>query len=349
MNIIHGGDIYRNQVEMDFSININPLGMPKAVADSLCQAVEKSVRYPDPLSENLKKAVSAMFQREHKWTIPQDNLLFGNGASELFMAIIHGIKPDKTIIPIPSFYGYQHAAQAGEGEIIFYEGEFKEDSFLRILAGKPDLLFLANPNNPTGKLIGRQHLISLLHLCKENNITVILDECFAPFCNEECSMIPAIQQFNNVIIIRAFTKLYAIPGVRLGFLVCSNPLLVEAIRNQLPEWNLSCFAQEAGIACASLEGFATQTAAYVKAQRDMLQSGLKKEGFTVFTSSANFILVYTEIPLYQLLLGRGILIRDCENFRGLKKGFYRIAVKTREENETLLKRIGEINQTWNIR
>lgn len=349
MNTIHGGDIYRNQVDLDFSININPMGMPKTVIAALHHAVEMAARYPDPSSESLKKAVSDMFQKENQWNIPKADILFGSGASELFLAIIHGIKPRKTIIPIPSFYGYEYAAKAGEGEIIYYEGDLENHNILPTLDDKPDLLFLANPNNPTGKLISRQGLVSLLRCCQERKITVILDECFAPFCSQDISMIPETKNFDNLIVVQAFTKLYSIPGVRLGYLVCANQMLVETIQNQLPEWNLSCFAQEAGIACASLEGFARQTAAYVKAERTFLEAGLKKAGVTVFPGSANFILVYSEIPLYQMLLERKILIRDCENFRGLKKGFYRIAVKTRKENETLLKIMGEINQTWNTK
>lgn len=349
MKTIHGGDVYKNQVDLDFSININPLGMPEIIASALHRAVEMAVRYPDPSSEGLKKAVCQMLQKENGWSISRSSLLFGNGASELFMAIIHGIKPQKTVIPIPSFYGYEYAAQAGKGEIVYYKGDIFTDSLTQVLSGRPDLLFLANPNNPTGKQISKERLLSLLHRCQKDKIIVVLDECFAPFCAEDISLLPEAGSFDHVIIVRAFTKIYSIPGVRLGYLVCTNPVLIEKIGNQLPEWNISCFAQAAGSACAGLDGFVKQTAAYVKTEREFLEAGLKREGITVFPGSANFILIHSEIPLYQMLLEKKILIRDCENFRGLEKGFYRIAVKTRKENEILLKMIGEINQRWNIK
>ena len=140
-----------------------------------------------------------------------------------------------------------------------------------------------------------------------------------------------------MLLVQAFTKLYAIPGVRLGFLVSGNEGLVQKIGRQLPEWNLSVFAQEAGIACAKEKEFVEQTVWYVQKERAFLTEQLQKMGLEVFDGEGNFILLYTEKPLYELLLKRGILIRDCRNFKGLKKGYYRLAVKSREENKILLR------------
>ena len=156
-------------------------------------------------------------------------------------------------------------------------------------------------------------------------------------------MISEIEQYKNLIIVRAFTKIFAIPGVRLGYLISSNQEILDRIRMQLPEWNISSLAQAAGIACAKEMEFVERTIAFVDKERAFLTEGLKKFGFKVIPSSTNFIFFYTEKELYEPLLQRGILIRDCCNFRGLKKGYYRIAVKTREENQTLLKVIGELN------
>ena len=158
-------------------------------------------------------------------------------------------------------------------------------------------------------------------------------------------MLQEIERFPNLILVRAFTKIFAIPGVRLGCLVCSNPLLSDKIGRQLPEWNLSGFAQAAGYECAMQAAFVEKTAAFIGKERQFLESGLMQAGCQVFPGKANFLLIYSEQPLYERLLEKGILIRDCENFRGLSKGFYRIAVKSREENEILLRAIGEIK--WN--
>ena len=154
-------------------------------------------------------------------------------------------------------------------------------------------------------------------------------------------MITEIEQYSNLIIVRAFTKIFAIPGVRLGYLVSSNQEMLEKIQMHLPEWNLSWFAQEAGAACTKEVEFVEKTVEAVTIEREFLTEGLKKAGFQVFESKTNFILFYTEKELYEQLLNQGILIRDCSNFRGLTKGYYRVAVKSREENERLLKAIGE--------
>lgn len=344
MKGIHGGDIYRNHVEIDFSVNVNPLGIPKTVKAALYEAVENCSKYPDISAEQLKKAVSGML------AVPKERLLFGNGASELFMAVIHGIKPKKTVIPIPSFYGYEYAAEAADGEILYYETKEKygfclQADFLSVLTDEVDVLFLANPNNPTGNLMSREELKSVLFHCRDRGIYVVLDECFIEFCGREYSMLQEIETFPNLILIRAFTKIFSIPGVRLGYLVCSNPLLLEIIGRKLPEWNLSSFAQAAGYECAMQTAFVEKTVISIRKERRFLEEGLRRAGFRIFPSKANFLLIYCEQPLYDRLLEKGILIRDCENFRGLSKGFYRIAVRSRKENEVLLKTIGEIK--WN--
>lgn len=342
MKRIHGGDIYRNHVKTDFSVNINPFGVPDAVEAALYAAVESCTEYPDISTDKLKKAFKGMLN------IPEEYLLFGNGASELFMAIVHGIRPKKIVIPVPSFYGYEYAAQAVDGEIIFYEtkkenGFCLEEDIFYMLTEDVDLLFLANPNNPTGSLISKEYMKEILYYCRKRNIYVVLDECFIEFCGKEYSMLREIEVFDNIIVVRALTKIFAIPGVRLGYLICSNRTLFEKIKKQLPEWNISTFAQTAGCVCATQEAFVKKTEDFIKKERLFLEEGLKQQGFFVFPSETNFILFYSEKSLYDQLLEKGILIRDCKNFRGLSEGFYRIAVKNRNENENLLKRIGEIN------
>lgn len=340
MQGIHGGDIYRNKVKLDFSVNVNPFGIPKGVEDALHQTVVRCQQYPDIRAFELKEAVAKQL------AVPKEYLLFGNGASEVFMGIMHALKPRKVLIPVPSFYGYQYVAEAVESKIRYFSME-KENSFLlgkkllEALTEDIDVLFLANPNNPTGKRLERDYLREVLAICREKGIYVVLDECFISFCEGDVSLVSEIEEYPNLLLVQAFTKLYAIPGVRLGFLISSNKILLQKIARQLPEWNLSVFAQEAGIACVKEKAFVKQTVEYVKKERAFLTEQLQKMGLEVFDGEGNFILVYTEKPLYELLLERGILIRDCQNFKGLTKGYYRIAVKSREENKILLREIGE--------
>ena len=340
---IHGGDLYRNQVNLDFSVNINPLGVPQTVKNAMVHAVETSDRYPDMIAEKLTNAVKSAY------AISPEYLLFGNGSSELFMAVVHGINPKKTVIPVPSFYGYEYAVGASDSEIVYYkttpENNFcLTSAFLAVLLEDVELLFIANHNNPSGNTIEQKSLKRLLDYCKDRNIYVVLDECFIEFCDGDYSMLSEIELYHNLLLVRAFTKIFSIPGVRLGYLVCSNRELLHKIKRHIPEWNLSCFAQAAGCVCCSVAAqtdFIKDTATYVKKERQFLADAFRQKGFQVFPSNANFILLYSKSPLYEQLLAHGILIRDCSNFRGLCNGYYRIAVKSRAENEALLNAIGE--------
>lgn len=335
---IHGGDVYRNHVDIDFSINVNPLGTPECVKEALHRAVEMCGKYPDMEAERLGEAVSTFLG------VPKQYLLFGNGASELFMAVVHGIKPKKVVIPMPSFYGYEYAAKSVDSEMIYYEMN-QEDNFCvtedmnRILTEDVDLLFLANPNNPIGNLLDKEMIKKLLLHCRDKGIYVVVDECFIEFCGNQFSLLPEIRESEHLILVRAFTKIFSIPGVRLGYLVCKSKAVHTKIARQLPEWNLSCFAQEAGCICAKQAEFILKTKNYIEYERQFMEKRLMQLGLRTFPSMSNFITVYSDKPLYGKLLKRGILIRDCSNFRGLGKGFYRIAVKSREENEILLKAI----------
>lgn len=341
--MVHGGDIYRNKVELDFSVNINPLGISESVCRALMNAVESCHCYPDIRAEKLRRAISDMTGADER------EILCGNGASELLLAIVRGIMPGKTLIPVPSFYGYERAAEAGGGRIIYHEmdaggGFCLECDILKALTEDTDLLFLANPNNPVGNRLEPGLLESILRRCRERDIAVVLDECFIEFTenHRDYSFLKRTGEFPNLIVVRAFTKLYAIPGVRLGYLVCADPRLRSRIRGQLPEWNLSVFAQAAGVAAAEESVYREKTVELVGRERHYLTGELQKMGITVYPGSANFLLLYTSAPIGEELLKRGLLIRDCGDFRGLSRGYYRIAVKCREENDRLLEELKEL-------
>lgn len=318
----HGGDIYRNQIRLDFSVNTNPLGMPDSVREALHQAVEEAEHYPDIHAQELANAVAEQLR------ISEKKLVFGNGASELFHAVLHAVKPSKILIPVPSFLGYEEAAKALDCEVIFYEMK-KEEKFClteRILDALDEsisLVFLANPNNPVGNLVEPELIFKIAEKCRQCDITLVLDECFMELTGKEqkYSFLSYLEEFPNVVVVRAFTKLYAIPGVRLGYLVCEQTL-AEKIRLQLPEWNLSVFAQRAGVAAIKEQGYVARTVTCIQTQRLFLREELKAAGCIVYDSDADYLLFYSEKKLDELFLQRGILIRDCSNFRGLQRGYY---------------------------
>lgn len=340
----HGGDIYRNQIRLDFSVNTNPLGMPDPVKEALHQAVEEAENYPDIRAQALSAAVTEQLQVRKK------QLVFGNGASELFHAVLHAIKPSKILIPVPSFLGYEEAAKAIDCEVIFYEMKKEEnfcltDRILDVLDENISLVFLANPNNPVGNLVEPGLIFQIAEKCRQCDITLVLDECFMELTGKEqtYSFLKRLDEFPNVVVIRAFTKLYAIPGVRLGYLVCEKNL-AEKIRLQLPEWNLSVFAQRAGVAAIKEQEYIARAVVCIQTQRQFLLEELQAAGCSVFDSDADYLLFYSEMPLYELFLQRGILIRDCSNFRGLQRGYYRIAVKSEEQNRMFAEVLREIHE-----
>ena len=330
---IHGGDVYTNKVNIDFSVNVNPLGIPANVKQAMMEAINNVDVYPDIRREQLTEACATKLGEKKEY------LIFGNGSSELFMAIANTLRPKKVVIPVPSFYGYEYAFSSVSEDIIFYSMKEEDnyrltENFLNTL-NAVESIALANPNNPTGASIDKGLLIDILDACNKKNIKVILDECFIEFTDEE-SMIGLIDNYTNLIIVRSFTKIYAIPSVRLGYAICSDESLNDSIRKHLPEWNVSGIAQMAGIECTKCVDYITDTKEYVKKERDYLQGELSKPGIKVYDSVANYLFLYSEKPLYDLLLKQGILIRDCSNFRGLKEGYYRVAVKIHEDNLKLI-------------
>lgn len=348
MKSIHGGDIYNNKVNMDFSVNINPLGIPHSVKEAMSDALSHADRYPDMACSGLKKAISEYFTQQGS-SIQSEDVIPGNGASELFMAIAHAIKPQKAVLPAPGFFGYEHVLRAVGCDIGYFmldeQSDFSPaarlDALMDMLTDDTDIFFIANPNNPTGYIADSTFMKQIIGHCKEKYIYVVADECFMGFCEKNYSVLSLLCDYDNLIVVRAFTKLFAIPGVRLGYMLSKNEAVRQKVQRNLPEWNVSVLAQMAGEACIMESEYIKETASYVSGQRRLLSDGLKKLGFKVYKSDADFILFYSKLPLYDILLNKGILIRDCSNYVGLSEGYFRVAVKTFNENVRLLKVIGE--------
>ena len=350
MKSIHGGDIYNNKVNMDFSVNINPLGIPHSVKEAMSDALSYADRYPDMACSGLKKAISEYFTQQG-CSIQSEDVIPGNGASELFMAIAHAIKPQKAVLLAPGFFGYEHVLLAVGCDIAYFlldeQSDFSPaarlDALMDMLTDDTDIFFIANPNNPTGYLADSTFMKQIIGHCKEKHIYVVADECFMGFCEKNYSVLSLLCDYDNLIVVRAFTKLFAIPGVRLGYMLSKNDTIRQKVQRNLPEWNVSVLAQMAGEACIRESEYIKETASYVSGQRRLMSDGLKKLGFKVYKSDADFILFYSKLPLYDILLNKGILIRDCSNYVGLSEGYFRVAVKTYDENVRLLETNSSVN------
>lgn len=343
---MHGGNIYGNEIKYDFSVNLNPLGPPKSVQDALVAALNHVEEYPDPEYRELRRGLA------NYWQLAEEQLVLGNGASELIPGIIRTLAPKTCMVTAPCYSGYETALNAAAPSCRIHRIPLRaEDDFIlpenicqEIARVKPNLLILTNPNNPNGKRISANRLREIADACRTAGTMLLVDECFLALSGgDKDSLIHCIRSESlPAVVLRAFTKTFAIPGVRLGYAVCSAPM-AERIQRELPEWNLSVFAQYAGR--AALETVAGGTSGYLAAsvemiarEREFLSEELEKLGFRVFPSDANYILFQSrDWELHQKMLDKGILIRDCRDYHGLTAGFYRTAVRTHRENTVLLR------------
>ncbi|WP_408071306.1 pyridoxal phosphate-dependent aminotransferase [Butyrivibrio sp. JL13D10] len=342
MDMLHGGEIYELNIEYDFSVNLNPLPCPQDVISAIRCAGDKISLYPDTNQTEFRRAVAAA---EGNGIMPS-NIIGGNGASELLVSVLRYLDPRRVLIPVPSFYGYRHALNMlsscmVEEYILREDNDYiLDEEFIGRITHETDAVIIANPNNPTGRCISVEILDEIINKCKSAGTALIIDECFIRL-SSGTSAIKYFREsgrFPNLFIINAYTKLFSIPGVRLGYAI-SNEKNIEGISKFLPEWNLSVFAENAGIACANIlekSTYEKDSAELIEDGRKRLSAAFEKKGIKVFPSETNFILIKTERKLYENLLEYGILIRDCENFRGLGKGFYRIAVKDKKSIDRLI-------------
>ena len=329
---IHGGDVYRYPGVLDFSSNMNPLGTPDAVLKAAREGVGKIENYPDVRQSRLKAALSAYEQ------IPQEKLICGNGAAELIFMLAQALRPVRAVVLAPTFTEYELALRSVGCKVEHVRLEAAQgfalvnaDSLCTVIDDNVDLVCLCNPNNPTGSLIEREMLLEILERCKACGTWVLLDECFNDFIEEpqRYTLKSDLKAYPNLFLLKAFTKRYSMAGIRLGYGMCWDEELLERMRSCVQPWNLSIPAQEAGIA-------ALQEEAYVEQARELVAAELKKLGFTVYDSRANYIFFRGPKHLVEHCLKQQILIRDCSNYEGLESGDYRVAVKLHEENLRLL-------------
>lgn len=338
--LVHGGDIYsQTGAVLDFSANINPLGVPESVKRAVIDSADQWVRYPDPLCRKLRGALSS----EEK--VPPEWILCGNGAADVIFRVVAALRPQKALIPQPTFAEYEQALRTFSCETAFYflteENDFcLTESFLERLTPEIDLVFLCNPNNPTGQTIPADLLQKILERCQKYSIFLIVDECFQDFLNPEQqgSLVPQLQDFSNLLILKAFTKIYAIPGLRLGYGLSSNRECLHRAWECGQPWSVSIAAQEAGVAALKEKEYLVRTALLIQKERDFLKREFAKLGLCVIGSHANYVFFRAGQVhnLKERLLKRHILIRSCGNYRGLDASYYRVAVRTHRENEALL-------------
>ncbi len=333
----HGGEIYERTYELDYSVNVNCMGTPVSVIEAAARGAAFSAQYPDVHCRELRKDLAAFLQ------VKEEQLVFGNGAADVIFSAILARKPKKVLVPAPTFAEYEQAARAVDAQMVYYalkeEQEFRlDEGFFEQLTPDIDMVFLCNPNNPTGQLIEKEQMLAIAKRCAEQGIFLVVDECFNDFLDEpkKYSVLQEVKQYDQLLILKAFTKTYAMAGLRLGYGICSNLEFLQKMADCSQPWSVSIPAQFAGRAALKETAYVETSMKLLREERGFLKQELKKLGFRVFDSQANYIFFQAMPGLKQACAERGILIRDCSNYVGLKPGYFRICVKQQEENLKLL-------------
>lgn len=344
----HGGDIL-TAAELaglapvgilDFSANINPLGPPPGLFEYLAQKMPAIVHYPDPACRNLCRSIREHYQ-------PSSGFLPGNGAGELIYLMMRAVAPARVLIPVPTFTLYEKAAVASGCEVARYRTEpasrfaIDTDGFCaEIRRLRPGLVILCNPNNPTGNLLAKDAIYAVARETAEAGGLLMVDEAFLEFSSEYEQHTLLSSAPDNIFVLRSLTKMFAIPGLRLGFLAGSAPVLA-VLQNLRDPWSVNTLAQLAGEFVLSDTEFVRKTAEKTQELGEKLAAELRGlSGLRVFDSAANYLLLKSEGKpgglLQRKLLEKGILVRGCESWPGLDSSFIRVAVRKEEENKTLL-------------
>jgi threonine-phosphate decarboxylase len=349
---IHGGEVlnaagksgFKREEILDFSSSVNPLGPSQKALEALKAGIGQIAAYPDSNSTELRKAISS-----HYSGINESNVIIGNGSTELMylFAEVFMRKGDKAVIPAPTFGEYESAIRktGQEPKFVNLSKDFQVEpkTFTREISGAK-IVFFCNPNNPTSLLTPTEQLTEIIESALEQSSLVFLDEDFLEFVENETalSFIGKIANYPNLFILRSFTKIFGLTGLRVGYGIASKEIIDCLLCAKIP-WNVNCLAQAAAVAALKDEGHLLKTHELIKKEKAFLTVELGKiGGFKVYLPDANFFFIdvrkskFNAAELTEKMLGKGILIRDCSSFRGLDEDYVRVAVKTHSENERLI-------------
>ena len=332
---------------IDFSANINPLGLNETIKETMINSLHKIIKYPDITYYEARKAIS----NHEKWDI--NDIALGNGAAEIIFNVVRAIKPKRALIPSPTFSEYEIACRSVDCEILHYilkdTDKFNiTDDFLESINDEIDLIFICNPNNPTGVLTKNTFIEKVAKKAKEHNCFVILDESFLDFVKngEKYSINNLIEANDNLILIKSATKFFAIPGIRIGYGYFKNEKLKKSLDKITISWSINTLASEAIKVAFLQKEYIENTMDFVEREKDYLfKKFLEFKKLKPLKPSVNFMMfkfLDENINLYEELLKKKIIIRRCSNYEGLDNSFYRVAVRNREENEILIKALEEI-------
>lgn len=359
MNRIHGGNIWKVSKEtgtpvkdiIDFSSSVNPLGISKRAVSKLKEIYGLLSVYPEQHDYSAREELSKFH------ALPAENILTGNGSTELIYIIPHIFKPKSALIIEPTFSEYKNSLKIcgciADEFIVSKETNFFPDipKLFALLKNKYDILYICNPANPAGTLLTKDIILRVAQECRRYDTLLIVDEAFIDFIEDESVKNEAVE-YNNLIVLRSMTKFFAMAGLRFGYLVSSEEI-VKKIASFQPPWSVNTVASLIAVESLRDKEYISETRRWFETEHRFLFCGISViSDLKLYPSNANYFLVevsadgITSGIIYSLLLGQGIIIRDCSSF-GLGDKIFRIAVKNRDHNSILIEKLNEIFFTIN--
>jgi len=353
----HGGNIQeicsRYGLEpgglLDFSANINPLGYPPGLSKTLREGLSSILHYPDINCTRLRRAICQ--KTRHK----EEEVLIGNGSTELMYLIPRAFRPQKGLVFEPTYSEYGRALRLAGANVekLVSTGDtsFRPDlgsASGKLTSGQSQMVFLCNPNNPTGNLIKKEEILALAEGLPQS--LIVVDEAFMDFVDEphKYTVLPEAGRVKNLIVLRSMTKFFGYPGLRLGYMVAHREVISQAEGHKEP-WTVNALAQLAGEAALKDEDFIFRSREYMASEKSFLYRELSRlGGIKPIPPTVNFITSkitlegLTSAGLKEMLIRKGLLIRDCSNFPGLDDKYFRVAVRRREEDLLLLQALGAV-------
>ena len=350
---LHGGNIYKFQREgkidiLDYSSNINPLGVPQKFINIAKESFDKLVNYPDPYYIELRKKI-AEFN-----SLDLSNIIVGNGATEILFLYLKALKPKKVLILAPCFAEYERALKSVSAEINYFELKESDNFYPNIESLKKeietnnyDLLLFCNPNNPTGQFIKLQDIKEIIDVCEKKNTKIFVDEAFIEFIENWQEKTVSLFKNKNIFIMRAFTKFFAIPGLRLGYGIGFDEEILNRMWDEKEPWTVNTFANLAGLVMLDDKEYIEKSEKWILEEKNFMYKELSEfQYLKAYKTECNFILLkiqnISSTSLRDKMIEKNILIRDASNFKFLDYHFIRLAIKDRESNIKVLEALADI-------
>lgn len=353
----HGGNVWEvsekhkipvDQI-IDFSISTNPLGAPEKAVESIRQHLNLIHHYPDPDHEWLLAALAKTAG------VASNNVVVGNGSTELIYLFNEVFLENgyEAVIPVPTFNEYKAAIERFGGNMLFIKCDSTNNFKLNLeklekaISKKTRIIFLCNPNSPTGWLYEKADILRIIQLAAEKDVLVFVDEDYIDFVDDDkrYSMAEYVNEYNNLFVLRSLTKFFGLAGVRIGFGV-GSPDLVKILKRVIMPWSVNSLAMFAAAEAVKDTDFVKRSRLLIsKSKRQMLEMFKTIPWLKIYPSETNFLLIeiiredLTSTQLAEMLAKKGLLIRDCKDFDGLNNRFFRVTVRRSEENRKLVEQI----------